>query len=101
MRQFADSAESQFFRGVACHLAHFAVDPYESSGERVDLTLTDARELKHGTEFFFAFRQLFVGALGSGGFDGADHCVCRGCETGKAGQQPRVLSIEPPSRTMS
>ncbi len=97
MRQFTGCALSQFFRGVAGHLAHFAVYSDESSSDRVDLALADTRELKHRTEFLFAFRQLFVGVLGSGGFDGADHGVCRGCETGQAGQQPRVLGIELPS----
>src|SRR5688572_32326402 len=89
MRQFADAAKSQFFRGVASHLAHLTVDPAESPSERIHLTLADARELKHGTEFLFAFRQLFFRVLRSGGFDSTNHVVHRGCETGKAGQQPR------------
>jgi hypothetical protein len=66
--------QSQFFRGVASHLAHFTVDPDESPSERI-------------------YRQLFFRVLRSGGFDSADHFECPGRETGKAGQQPRVLGI--------
>src|SRR5688572_21818379 len=95
MRQFTGSALSQFFRGVAGHLAHFAVYPDETSSDRVDLALADTRELEHRTEFLFAFAQgVFCLLLGRGRFDSADHFVCCGCKARQAGQQPSILRIE-------